>query len=149
MLLEQIKFIEQQVTDTEKEIKLLMEKIASPITSITGIGPAPGAVILGELGDFSRFESAKSLVSFAGIDASVSQSGQYESTTNHMSKRVSPYLRRAYTWRPPSQQSTIQLFAHFTRRNGRRVSTTAFVSALSHASFAISFTRFSRRIVHT
>jgi transposase len=95
LLLEQIKFIERQVDDTEKQIKALMEKIASPITSITGIGPVLGAVILGELGDVTRFESPKSLVSYAGIDASVSQSGQYESASGHMTKRGSPYLRRA------------------------------------------------------
>jgi transposase len=95
MLLEQMKNIEQQVRETENQINALMEKIASPITSITGIGPVIGAVILGEIGDIGRFESAKSLVSYAGIDASVSQSGQYESTNNHMTKRGSPYLRRA------------------------------------------------------
>jgi transposase len=95
LLLEQMKFIEQQVSDTEKQIKTLMEKIASPITSITGIGPVLGAVILGEIGDIERFESAKSLVSYAGIDAAISQSGQYESTSGHMTKRGSHYLRRA------------------------------------------------------
>jgi transposase len=34
-------------------------------------------------------------ISYAGIDASVSQSGEYESTGNRMSERGSPYLRRA------------------------------------------------------
>jgi len=94
-LLEQMNFIEQQVTDTEKQIKALMDTLASPITSITGIGPVLGAVILGETGDISRFDSGSKLVAYAGIDASVSQSGQFESTSNRMSKRGSPYLRRA------------------------------------------------------
>jgi transposase len=34
-------------------------------------------------------------VAFAGIDASVSQSGEFEGSHMHMSKRGSPYLRRA------------------------------------------------------
>jgi len=95
ILLEQMNFIEQQVADTEKQIKALMDTLASPITSITGIGPVLGAVILGEIGDISRFDSAAKVVAYAGIDASVSQSGQFESTSNRMSKRGSPYLRRA------------------------------------------------------
>ena len=95
ILLEQMNFVEQQVADTEKQIKALMDTLASPITSITGIGPVLGAVILGETGGVSRFDSASKLVAYAGIDASVSQSGEFESTSNRMSKRGSPYLRRA------------------------------------------------------
>ena len=95
ILLEQMSFIERQVADTERQIKAFMDQLASPITSITGIGPVLGAVILGEIGDISRFDSAAKLVAYAGIDASVSQSGEFESTSNRMSKRGSPYLRRA------------------------------------------------------
>ena len=35
------------------------------------------------------------LVAYAGIDAAVNQSGNFEGTEVHMSKRGSPYLRRA------------------------------------------------------
>ena len=94
-LLEQMKFIEQQVSDTEREIKSIMNRLDSPITSIPGIGPTLGAVILGEIGDIQRFDSPAKLVAFAGIDASVAQSGQSEASHNKMSKRGSPYLRRA------------------------------------------------------
>lgn len=38
---------------------------------------------------------APKLTAFAGIDVSVSKSGEYESTHNVMSKRGSPYLRKA------------------------------------------------------
>jgi len=94
-LIEQISFIEQQVKDTEREISRLMEKLGSPITTITGIGNVTGATIIGEIGDISKFSSPRKLVAFAGIDASVSQSGEYEATHNVMSKRGSPYLRKA------------------------------------------------------
>jgi transposase len=95
ILLQQMKFIEQQVADTEAQIKAIMDQLNSPITSITGIGPILGAVILGEIGDISRFSSPSKLVAYAGIDASVSNSGESESSHNRMSKRGSPYLRRA------------------------------------------------------
>lgn len=94
-LIEQISFIEQQVKDTEREISRLMKKLHSPITTITGIGIITGATIIGEIGDISKFSSPRKLVAFAGIDASVSQSGEYEATHNVMSKRGSPYLRKA------------------------------------------------------
>ena len=94
-LIDQISFIEQQVKDTEREISRLMEKLDSPITTITGIGNVTGATIISEIGDISKFNSPRKLVAFAGIDASVSQSGEYESTHNVMSKRGSPYLRKA------------------------------------------------------
>lgn len=95
LLIEQIKFIEAQVSDVEAEIKTVLDKIDSPINTIPGIGNINAAVILGEIGDISRFSNASKLAAYAGIDASVSQSGEYQSTNNKMSKRGSPYLRKA------------------------------------------------------
>ena len=94
-LLEQMRFIEKQVSDTEAEISAIMEELNSPITTIPGIGPVLGAVILGEIGDIRRFEAPAKLVAYAGIDATVAQSGEFEASHNRMSKRGSPYLRRA------------------------------------------------------
>lgn len=95
LLIEQINFIENQIKDVEKQISSILDKINSPITTIPGIGDVIGAVILGEIGDISRFSNASKLVAYAGIDATVSQSGDYECINNHMSKRGSPYLRKA------------------------------------------------------
>jgi transposase len=95
MMIEQIKYIETQVKDTEAEIKGIMKTLASPIMTIPGIGKTLGAVILGEIGDITKFDNPKKLVAFAGIDAIVKQSGEFEGTQNRMSKRGSPYLRRA------------------------------------------------------
>jgi transposase len=94
-LLEQISFIEDQVDLLDMEIAAYMRQSASFITTIPGIGPVLGAVILSEVGDIARFDDGKKLVAYAGIDASVSQSGNFEGTQMHMSKRGSPYLRRA------------------------------------------------------
>lgn len=95
LLIEQIKFIEAQVSDVEAEIKLVLDKMDSPITTIPGIADVTAAVILGEIGDISRFSNAAKLAAYAGIDASVSQSGDFKSSNNKMSKRGSPYLRKA------------------------------------------------------
>lgn len=95
LLIEQIQFIEAQISDVEHEIDIILEKIDSPITTIPGIGNIIAAIILGEIGDIKRFSNASKLAAYAGIDASVSQSGEYLSTHNKMSKRGSPYLRKA------------------------------------------------------
>jgi transposase len=95
LLIEQINFIENQVKDLENQICTLLDKINSTITTIPGIGKVTAATILGEIGDISRFSTPAKLVAYAGIDASISQSGEYHSTNNKMSKRGSPYLRKA------------------------------------------------------
>lgn len=95
LLIEQINFIENQVKDIEDQISNLLDIIKSTITTIPGIGKVTAATILGEIGDISRFSTPAKLVAYAGIDASVSQSGEYQSTNNKMSKRGSPYLRKA------------------------------------------------------
>ena len=94
-LLAQIELVEDQQEEVEEAQTELMEQIPQFITSIPGIGPVTGAAILSEIGDISRFETEDKLVAYAGIDATVHQSGQFKGTEMHMSKRGSPYLRLA------------------------------------------------------
>jgi transposase len=94
LLIEQIRFIEAQVSDVETEIEALLTKLNSVITTIPGIGTITGAVILSEIGDINRFSNPSKSVAFAGIDATVIQSGE-SSGTYKMSKRGSGYLRKA------------------------------------------------------
>lgn len=94
-LIEQIKFIEDHIAELEQEISNLLKKLDTPIETIPGIGPVLGAIILSEIGDIARFKDGSKLVAFAGIDPTVKQSGEFMGTKNKMSKRGSPYLRRA------------------------------------------------------
>lgn len=94
-LIGQISFIEKQVKETEAEISGIMGKLESPITAITGIGSVTGAAILSGIGGISKFDSPRKLVAFAGLDATVAQSGEFEAAHNVMGKRGSPYLRKA------------------------------------------------------
>ena len=54
-----------------------------------------GAMILAEVGDFSRFESSDKLLAYAGLSPSTYQSGQLKNCYPHMEKRGSRYLRYA------------------------------------------------------
>ena len=93
--IEQIRFVEKQISDIEDEIARLLSNFDNKLTSITGIGPVLAAVILSEIGDVRKFDSASKLAAFAGIDPAVKQSGEFIGTRVKMSKRGSPYLRRA------------------------------------------------------
>lgn len=92
---EHIRFIEKQVEDIDSKIAEMFSCFDTCITSIPGIGPVLGAAIFSEIGDISRFSSSAKLTAFAGIDPTINQSGEFNATNNRMSKRGSPYLRRA------------------------------------------------------
>ena len=91
----QIRQLIEQIEELEDRVSLLLKETGSYITSIPGIGETLGAVILGEIGDIHRFDSPGKLVAFAGLDVKVTQSGEFTGTRQKISKRGSPYLRRA------------------------------------------------------
>jgi transposase len=93
--LAQIELLESQVAQVEEAIEEMMEGMDQHLTDIRGIGLVLAAIILAEIGDISRFRSFKAIVAYSGIDPSVFQSGNFTGTQRHMSKRGSPYLRRA------------------------------------------------------
>ena len=94
-LIEQVIFIEKQILELENQISNLLSKTNQVITTISGIGETLGAIIVSEIGDIQRFDSPSKLVAFAGLDVKVNQSGEFSGTKNKISKRGSPYLRRA------------------------------------------------------
>ena len=89
--------LDKEIEEIEAQISALMETISSPITSIPGIGVRMGAMILAEIGDFSRFDSPDKILAFAGLSPSTYQSGNMNATGAyaHMEKRGSRYLRYA------------------------------------------------------
>lgn len=93
--MEHIRYTESQIAELEEKINELYSRFDTQLTTIPGIGMILAATILSEIGDISRFSSAAKLAAFAGIDPTVKQSGEFTASHNHMSKRGSPYLRRA------------------------------------------------------
>ena len=90
-----IKELTTEINEIETEIKSIMDKINSPILTIPGIGYNTGAMIIAEIGDFNRFDSADKILAYAGMSPSTYQSGQLENCHSHMEKRGSRYLRYA------------------------------------------------------
>ncbi len=90
-----IEVMTDEIDEIESFIKSIMDTSSSPIMTIPGISYRMGAMILAEVGDFSRFSNADQILAFAGLSPSTYQSGQLDSCYSHMEKRGSRYLRYA------------------------------------------------------
>lgn len=127
-----IRELNSEITEIEAEIKMIMDIIDSPILSIPGIGQNLGAMIVAEIGDFSRFGNPDKILAFAGCSPSTYQSGQLYSSHAKMEKRGSRYLRwallnaAAYVckWEP-----TFATYLQKKRSEGKH-----YYVALSHAA---------------
>ena len=90
-----IRELDTEIVEIEEQIQSLMDELASPITTIPGMGFRMAAMILAEVGDFTRFDSPDKLLAYAGMSPSTYQSGQLKNCYPHMEKRGSRYLRYA------------------------------------------------------
>lgn len=119
------------IDEIEAEISKMMDKIASPITTIPGIGRNIGAMIISEIGDFSRFSSPDKILAYAGYSPSTYQSGKLDNCYAHMEKRGSRYLRYALfqaTQRVCHLDSTFSAYLAKKRAEGKH-----YYIAISHA----------------
>lgn len=91
----QIELLEKQLAELDETIKSIMLEMDSVILTIPGIGFLNGAMILGEIGDVSRFSNPSKILAYAGLDPSVNQSGKFNAKSTRMSKRGSKLLRYA------------------------------------------------------
>ena len=75
------------IDEYDKQIKVIEEKVqqrvlespaAQRLLTIPGVGQYTAAVIVAEVGEIDRFDTDKQLVSYAGLDPMVHQSGDKE-----------------------------------------------------------------------
>ena len=90
-----IELLSDEIEEIEERINIIMDSLNSPITTIPGLKNRMGAMILAEIGDFSRFDSPDQILAYAGLSPSTYQSGQFTASWSHMEKRGSRYLRYA------------------------------------------------------
>jgi transposase len=94
-LMAHLEFLHCQIEEVDACIQDLMAQRETFLTTIPGISQTLAATITAEIGDINRFEAPEKLAAFAGIDPTVYSSGKFTGTRMVMSKRGSPYLRRA------------------------------------------------------
>ena len=113
MLLARIDLLSEQIKDYDKQIKIIMDELDSPVPTIPGIGYTLGATIIAEVGNINRFSSPAKLLAFAGLEPSIYQSGKFVPASGRMVKRGSPFLRWALLQAAgyvPNYSSTFALY---------------------------------------
>ena len=121
--IEQIEMYTQQISKVEASICEIMDHMDSVIKTIPGIGNLNGAMIIGEIGDISRFEKPCQLLAYAGLDPSVYQSGKFTAARTRMSKRGSKLLRYALinaAWQLTLHNETFKAYYDLKVSQGRR-----------------------------
>ena len=81
------------ITEMDKLARELPEY--DVISEMLGCGKKLTSRVIAEIGDVRRFKNAGSIIAYAGLDAPPYQSGQFEATNRHISKRGNKYLRKA------------------------------------------------------
>lgn len=123
-----IKLIQEltsEIDEIEATLKRIMgEEIQSQILTIPGISYRMGAMIIAEIGDFSRFDYADKILAYAGMSPSTYQSGQLDNRHSHMEKRGSRYLR--YALYNPQSMFVIGTnpLVHIWQRNAQKANIT-------------------------
>jgi len=79
-------------TEMLRLAKLLPEY--DTVLAMYGVGEITAAQLMAEIGDERRYPRRSSLVTFAGVDPAVNQSGKHEAKSNPTTKRGSPHLRK-------------------------------------------------------
>jgi transposase len=116
--------LDRQLAPLERELRPLArsDERAKPLMTIPGVAELLGLTIAAEIGDISRFPSARKLVGYAGLAPRVKQSGQ-SSRTGRLSKAGPDTLRWAaveasqQAWRPNNPWH--QLYTDIKRRHGK------------------------------
>lgn len=131
-----IKEIEKRI---EQEIDLDLQEL---LCSIVGVGPAVAKTLITEIGDVQRFPDGKKLVAFSGLDPKVKQSGLTFKRNVRLTKRGSPYLRRAvFIAASVAQRHDPELKAYFEKKTAEgktyREATCAVGRKLLHRIYAI------------
>ena len=94
IVLELYSQLDSKIDETENLIQECVSEINPPMLTVPGIGVESAAVILAEFGDFTKFNNASQLLSFAGMEPGYFQSGISESA-GKMVKHGSSHLRYA------------------------------------------------------
>lgn len=86
--------------EATEEILSQMDEIASSlpefntVSSMSGVGKKTRSRLIAEIGNIKRFNSANSLIAYAGIDTPTYQSGNFQATERHITKRGNKHLRK-------------------------------------------------------
>ena len=138
----QVEFLNATIAKVDAEVRALLDRVEPLIVTIPGVSYTTGAQIVAEIGDVRRFKNAAAIVKYAGLNSGVSQSGKFEASGEPITKKGSPYLRRAL-WlaanRARQHDPRMRAYYDKLREAGKchRVAVTACARKLCHVVFAV------------
>ena len=86
--------LDSKIVSIDKQLSTIIKDLNPPTLSIPGIGVISCASIISEFGDISKFNNAGQMLSFAGLEPGIIESGTM-SSKGKMVKRGSGYLRQS------------------------------------------------------
>ena len=86
--------INSKIDSIDKQLSTIIKELNPPTLSIPGIGVISCASIISEFGDISKFSNPGQMLSFAGLEPGIIQSGTMNAK-GKMVKRGSGYLRHS------------------------------------------------------
>ena len=105
---------------------------AKTLTTLPGVGECTALVMLAEIGDISRFPSARKLASWAGLTPTV-RGSDLNVRHGHISKQGSVRLRRALNQAAQTARRSPDFaasYAAIARRRGKKIATIAIARKL-------------------
>ena len=128
----QIELYDEQIAEVELLYKQIVDSMETTILTIPGMSYNQAAVILACIGDINRFNQSCQLLAYAGLDPSVSQSGNFQARSTRMSKRGSGMLRYSLIYSAHNvvlHNSTFKNYYNLKRSQGK-----SHYSALGHTA---------------
>ena len=95
-----MKAVQEAITAARKQLYQDMAASAEGevfrlLQTIKGVGPYVAASLIGEIQEIRRFDSAKALTAYTGLDPKIRQSGKALNSTGRHTKRGSAHLRHS------------------------------------------------------
>ena len=116
-----IKEFNSQIAKIEKDIESIVEKDMElkskilKITTIPGVGFATAIVIIAETDGFALIKSIKQIVSYAGLDIKIRESGKWRGKSK-ISKAGNVHIRKALYWPAYTSIAHTQTYKDFYER---------------------------------
>jgi len=136
------KTLSQKIKKLEKELKEHRKDEQTLLRTIPGVGPITAVSFISEVGDISRFNKAKKLTAYVGIDPRVHESGTSIKGKGYITKRGNKILRtRLYNAASVAVQRP-NLFQDFFKKKideGKpyRVALVATMNKMTHVIHAV------------
>jgi len=135
---DQLALTERQMQQAERTIRELVrrdlfQEVYGVLTSFPGVAMIAAATVIAEIGDFKRFQDAKAIGRYAGLNPRVFASGGKQ-RIGHIAKTGSPDLRwilQQAAWTAiRTDEHVRQVFLRIAKRSGRKAAAVAVARKL-------------------